>query len=179
MIAGFFPRGTRRGAYDQNNLSVYSKLGVTMKGACWFTRRCLSSSRRRLASTATCSSLVLHKTKGKSGQNQTEMLTNTGTTNTLRKILKNQKARCCKEEVVSEKFQLGEPIQRFPTCSSSSQALQRFYCLSHKLGDGSGHIVLPYVELEVADCFLLFNRGFPEGVPNGFTLVPVRDISST
>ncbi|KAJ8438791.1 hypothetical protein Cgig2_023825 [Carnegiea gigantea] len=63
----------RWGAYGQNNLSVYSKLGVTMKGAnkvlkctflaCWFTRRYLSSSQRRSVSAATCLGVVSRVSK--------------------------------------------------------------------------------------------------------------------
>ncbi|KAJ8441379.1 LOW QUALITY PROTEIN: hypothetical protein Cgig2_009087 [Carnegiea gigantea] len=121
---------------------------------------------------STSPSFPLHKIKGKSGHNQTERLTNTGAIDTLRKILKDQNARCSKEEVVCEKLQLREPIQRFPVTRLALpplRALHRFYWLSHKLGDGSGLIVLPYVELEVAGHFPLLSRGFPEGVPNSRT----------
>jgi len=116
--------------------------------ACWLMRRFLSSSdgawhrlplapewRPRSQRLSTSPSLALHKAKGKSGQNQTEKLTNIGTTNTLRKILKDQKARRGKEKVVSKKLQLREPIQRFLITRLALppfRPLHRFYCLSHK-----------------------------------------------
>ncbi|KAJ8445063.1 LOW QUALITY PROTEIN: hypothetical protein Cgig2_022583 [Carnegiea gigantea] len=95
---------------------------------------------------------------------------------------KESQARHGKEKVVSEKLQLGEPIQRFPVTRlalAPLRALHRFYCPSHKLRDGPGLIVLLYVELEVAGRFPPFSRGFSKTVPNGFTLVPVRNISPT
>ncbi|KAJ8432898.1 LOW QUALITY PROTEIN: hypothetical protein Cgig2_014485 [Carnegiea gigantea] len=118
-------------------------------------------------------SLALHKIKGKSGQNQTKKSTNIGTTNTLRKVLKDQKIHCGKEEVVSKKLQLREPIQRFPVIRLALLplgALHILYCLSHKLRDGPGLIVLSYVELEVTGLFSFLSHGFPEGVPKRFTL---------
>ncbi|KAJ8441090.1 LOW QUALITY PROTEIN: hypothetical protein Cgig2_000351 [Carnegiea gigantea] len=95
--------------------------------------------------------------KQKGSKNQTKRLTNTRATNTLRKILKDQKGHRSKEE----------PIQRFPLTKLAPpplRALQRFYYLSHKFGDGSGLIVLPYIELEVAGRLPLFSRGLPEGL---------------
>ncbi|KAJ8429209.1 hypothetical protein Cgig2_012337 [Carnegiea gigantea] len=60
---------------------------------------------------STSPSLALHKTKGKSDQNQIEKLTNIRMTNILRKILKDQKACRGKEEVVSKKFNLGSQFK--------------------------------------------------------------------
>ncbi|KAJ8438016.1 hypothetical protein Cgig2_029997 [Carnegiea gigantea] len=100
---------------------------------------------------STSPSLALHKIKGKSSQNQTEKLTNIGITNILRKILKDQKGRCGKEEVISKTLQVRELIQRFPITRLTLpplRALNIFYYLRHKLRDGPGLIVLPYVELE-------------------------------
>ncbi|KAJ8431188.1 hypothetical protein Cgig2_010220 [Carnegiea gigantea] len=131
---------------------------------------------------STSPSLALHKTKGKSGQNQARKLTNIGTTNTLRKILKDQKARRGKEEVVPKKFQLREPIQGFPIIRLALpllRTLHRFYHLSHKLGDGSGLIVLLYVELEITGPFSFLGRGLPKGVLNRLTLIPVRNVPLT
>ncbi|KAJ8422439.1 hypothetical protein Cgig2_019156 [Carnegiea gigantea] len=176
LMAGFFPRGTRGGAYGQNNLGSQGKEpNKVLKCAflaCWLTRCCLSSSRWCSAPAATCSkvaSLVSKtinlalaysaKTKGKSGQNQTEKMTNIGTTNTLRKILKDQKAHHSKEEVISKKLQLRELIQRFPITRLALpplRALHRFHRLSHKLGDGPGLIILPY------DIFLSLAMGSPK-----------------
>ncbi|KAJ8423579.1 LOW QUALITY PROTEIN: hypothetical protein Cgig2_002908 [Carnegiea gigantea] len=55
--------------------------------------------------------LALHKIKGKSGQNQMKRLTNTGVADVLRKILKDQKARCGKEEVVPKNFNLASQFK--------------------------------------------------------------------
>ncbi|KAJ8428286.1 hypothetical protein Cgig2_027418 [Carnegiea gigantea] len=161
---GFFPYGTTGGACSQNNSSVYPKQGVTMKGGKQGSRVYLLG-------------LLVHKVLSllfltalgfgchllrsgipsfKDRQNQTKRLTNIEATNTFRKILKDQKARRGKEE----------PIQRFPVTRLALpplRALHRFYSLSHKFGDGSGLIILPYVELEVADRLSLFICGFPEG----------------
>ncbi|KAJ8424932.1 LOW QUALITY PROTEIN: hypothetical protein Cgig2_027945 [Carnegiea gigantea] len=187
LIVGFFPRErapaakiTHQFTPNGHNQGADKVLEYTFL-ACWFTRHCLSSFRWRSASAATCSGLTspvsktinssllaLHKTKGKSGQNQTEKLTNTAAANTLRKILKDQKARYGKEE----------PIQRFPVTRLAlppPRALHRFYCLSHKFGDGSRPLMLPYIELEVAGHLSLFSRGLPEGL----TLALVRNISPT
>ncbi|KAJ8442699.1 LOW QUALITY PROTEIN: hypothetical protein Cgig2_001792 [Carnegiea gigantea] len=111
--------------------------------------------------------------KQKLGENQTERLTNIGTTNTLRKILKDQKTRRGQEE-------LGEPIQRFPIPRLTPlflRALHRFYCLGHKFWGRSGLIVLPNVELEIRGYLPLFNCGFPKGISDRLTLVLVRNIS--
>ena len=94
----------------------------------------------------------------------------------------DQKARHDKEEVVSKKLQFGEPSQRFPVTRLALppvRALHRFYCLSHKIGNGLGLIILTYVEFEVVVRFSLLIRGFPERVPNGFTLIPFRNIYLT
>ncbi|KAJ8429993.1 hypothetical protein Cgig2_033918 [Carnegiea gigantea] len=174
LTAGFFQCGTRWGAYGQNNLvRLLQTRDHEERGR---VRHCLSSSRRRSASAVTCSgvasrsqrqstspSLALHKTKGKSGQSQTEKLTNIGMTNSLRKILKDQKAHCDKEKVVPKKFQLRE----FPITGLTLpllRALHRFYRLSHKLGDGLGLIVFSYVELEITGHFSFLGRGLPKGL---------------
>ncbi|KAJ8427573.1 LOW QUALITY PROTEIN: hypothetical protein Cgig2_021718 [Carnegiea gigantea] len=199
LIAGFFLCGTGGGACGQNNLLVYSKLEVTMKGGkqgskVYFLSLLGTASplpdgtRHRLPLAqewhpwsqrpSTSPSLALHKTKGKSGQNQTERLTNIRTTNTLRKILKDQKAHLGKEEVVSEKFQLGEPIQRFPVTRLAPpplRALHRFYCMSHKLGDEPRLIVMLYVELEAI--FLFSAMGPPKGVLTGLLSFQSRTFS--
>ncbi|KAJ8433388.1 hypothetical protein Cgig2_019178 [Carnegiea gigantea] len=189
LIAGFFLCGTRESAYSQNNVSVYSKLGVMTKGGKQGSKTYLLGLLVRKAppllfltvldigSHLLRSGVSGHKDhprprlrcikqKGKSGQNQTKRLTNTGTTDTLRKILKDQKARRGKEEVVSEKLQPGEPIQRFPITRLTLpplRTLHRFYCLSHKLGDAPGLIVLPYVELEVVGRLPLLSCGCKKG----------------
>ncbi|KAJ8451340.1 LOW QUALITY PROTEIN: hypothetical protein Cgig2_014112 [Carnegiea gigantea] len=193
-MVGFFPRSTKGGAYGQNNL-ITPNLGSREKGvnkvlkctflACWLTRCCLSSSRRRSASAATRSGVASPVSKTvnlalacSSGQNQTEKLTNIGTTNTLRKILKDQKPHRSKEEVFSKKLQLREPIQRFPITRLALpplRALHKFYRLSHKLGDGSRLIVLPYVELEITGRFSFLSCRLPKGVSNRLTLIPVMN----
>ncbi|KAJ8433873.1 hypothetical protein Cgig2_021256 [Carnegiea gigantea] len=102
----------------------------------FFSREWRSGSQRP----STSPSLTLHKIKGKSDQNRIEKLTNIGTINTLRKILKDQKACCGKEEVVSKTLQLREPIQRFPITRLALpplRALHIFYCLSHKVEVGA------------------------------------------
>ncbi|KAJ8433059.1 hypothetical protein Cgig2_020626 [Carnegiea gigantea] len=131
--------------------------------AYWLTRHCLSSSRRRSASAATCS--------GVASPNQRRKLTNVGTTGTLGKILKDQKMCRGKKEI---------PIQKLPVTGlvlPPLGALHGLYCLSHKLGDGPRLIVLPYVKLEIAGHSSLFSRRLPKGVPHMSTLVPVRNIS--
>ncbi|KAJ8438937.1 hypothetical protein Cgig2_012832 [Carnegiea gigantea] len=110
-------------------------------------------------------SLAQHKTKGKSGQNQTEKLTNIGTTNTLRKIPKDQKAHRSKEEVIPKKLQLREPIQRFSITRLALpliRALHGFCCLSHKLGDGPELIILSCVELEITSRFFFPRAWAPQ-----------------
>ncbi|KAJ8445590.1 LOW QUALITY PROTEIN: hypothetical protein Cgig2_018531 [Carnegiea gigantea] len=78
-----------------------------------------------------------------------------------------------KDQVVPKKLQLRESIQGFPIARLALpllRALHRFYCLSHKLGDGPGLIVPPYVELEITGRFSFLSRGLPKGIPNRLTL---------
>ncbi|KAJ8434212.1 hypothetical protein Cgig2_015701 [Carnegiea gigantea] len=82
---------------------------------------------------------------------------------------KGSQARRGEEEVVSKKLQLREPIERFTITRLTLpplRALHRFYCLSHKLRDGSGLILLPYVELEVTR-LLSSTVGSPKGFLTG------------
>ncbi|KAJ8431709.1 LOW QUALITY PROTEIN: hypothetical protein Cgig2_005216 [Carnegiea gigantea] len=125
---------------------------------------------------STLPALALHKIKGKPAPNK--KLTSIGTTNILRKILKDQKARRDKEEVVSKKHQFREPIQRLPITGFSFPplgALHGLNCLSHKLRDGSRLIIHPYIELEVTGHFSFFSRRLHKGGPHRLTLVLVRD----
>ncbi|KAJ8420105.1 LOW QUALITY PROTEIN: hypothetical protein Cgig2_011975 [Carnegiea gigantea] len=118
--------------------------------------------------------------KQKGSQNQRRKLTNVGMTSTLGKVLKDQKTRRGKKEIVRKKLQLREPIQRFLIIRLALlplRALHRLYGLSHKLGDRSRLIILPYAELEVASNLSFLYHGFPKGVPNRLTLVPIRNIS--
>ncbi|KAJ8423820.1 LOW QUALITY PROTEIN: hypothetical protein Cgig2_017383 [Carnegiea gigantea] len=135
LMVGFFSRGIRRGAYGQNNLvrllqirdhrergriRVYL-LGLLINEAlpllfptvlgvgCHLFRSSIPGLKDRQPHPR----LLCIKQKG--SQYQAETLTNIGTTNTLRKILKDQKARRGKEEVVPKKLQLREPIQGFPS----------------------------------------------------------------
>jgi len=97
-------------------------------------------------------------------------------------LIKDQKARRGKKEIVRKKLQLGEPIQRLPVIELTLpplEALHGLYYLSHKLGDGPRLIVLPYVKLEVTGRPSLFSRGLSRSVPYMFTLVPVRNVSPT
>ncbi|KAJ8429571.1 LOW QUALITY PROTEIN: hypothetical protein Cgig2_023777 [Carnegiea gigantea] len=96
-----------------------------------------------------------------------------GTTNTLGKILKDQKACRGKKEIIRKKLQLREPIQRLPITGLALpplRALHGLYYLSHKLGDGSRLITLLYIKLEVTGRPSLFSRGLPKGVPHMFIL---------
>ncbi|KAJ8423210.1 LOW QUALITY PROTEIN: hypothetical protein Cgig2_006763 [Carnegiea gigantea] len=106
-------------------------------------------------------------------QNQAGKLTNIGMTNTLRKILKDQKACHGKEEGLIQGF----PITRLTL--PLLRALHRFYRLSYKLRDGLGLIILPYVELEITGHFSFLGRGLPKGVPDKLILIPVRNVSPT
>ncbi|KAJ8448913.1 LOW QUALITY PROTEIN: hypothetical protein Cgig2_030769 [Carnegiea gigantea] len=120
--------------------------------------------------------------KQKGSQNQRRELTNVGTTSTVGKVLKDQKTRCGKKEIIRKNLQLREPIQRFPATRLALpplRALHGLYGLSHKLRDRPRLIILPYVELEVAACLSLLDCGLPKGVPNRLTLVPVRNVSLT
>ncbi|KAJ8423699.1 hypothetical protein Cgig2_003383 [Carnegiea gigantea] len=193
LMAGFFPRGTRGGACGQNNL--VRLLQTRDHGERGRIRHCLFSSdgaRRQLPLVlewhprsqrpSISPSLALYKTKGKSSQNQAEKLTNIGATNSLRKILKDQKAHRNKEEVIPKKLQLREPIQRFPITRlalSLLGALHRFYHFNHKLGDGPGLIVLLYIKLEITGYFSFLSHGLLKGVPDRLTLVLVRNIPLT
>ncbi|KAJ8449181.1 hypothetical protein Cgig2_027183 [Carnegiea gigantea] len=113
-------------------------------------------------------SLTLHKIKGKFDQNQIEKLTNIGMTNTLRKILKDQKARRDNEKFSITRLAL-PPLR----------ALHKLYRLSHKLRDGLGLIVLPYVESEITGRFSFLGCGLPKRVPNRLTLILIRNVSTT
>ncbi|KAJ8432237.1 LOW QUALITY PROTEIN: hypothetical protein Cgig2_007638 [Carnegiea gigantea] len=166
-------------------LSEYSKPWITRKGANKVLNynflACVASalpdgaqhrlplapeSHPRSQRPSTSPSLVLYKIKGKSEPNK--KLTSIGTTNTIRKILNDQKARRGKEEVVSKKLQRRELIQRFSITRLTVpplRALHEFYCLSHKLGDGPRLIVLPYVELEVTGP-VVSPKGFLTGSPS-------------
>ncbi|KAJ8444600.1 LOW QUALITY PROTEIN: hypothetical protein Cgig2_023663 [Carnegiea gigantea] len=125
LIVGFFPRVTRGGGFSRNNSSVYPKQKVTMKGANKSIPSRLADSqgavsplpddaqpwlpptqewRPKSQRLSTSPSLALHKTKEKSGHNQTKKMANTRAANTLGKILKDQEAHRGKEEVVPEKL---------------------------------------------------------------------------
>ncbi|KAJ8425914.1 LOW QUALITY PROTEIN: hypothetical protein Cgig2_033855 [Carnegiea gigantea] len=113
LIVGFFLRGARGGACSQNSLSVYPKLGVMMKGGKQGSKLIgllVHKALPLLFPTALGPGSHLPRSgipglkdyqphphllciKQKGSKNQTERLTNTGTTNTLRKIFKDQKAR--------------------------------------------------------------------------------------
>ncbi|KAJ8435715.1 LOW QUALITY PROTEIN: hypothetical protein Cgig2_002672 [Carnegiea gigantea] len=115
-------------------------------------------------------------------QNQRRKLTNVGTTSTLGKVLKEQKTCHSKKEIARRKLQLWEPIQRFSVTRLALHPLGAFhglYCVSYKLRDGPGLIVLQYVELEVTGLPSFFSRGLPKGVHHSFALIPVRNISLT
>ncbi|KAJ8435717.1 hypothetical protein Cgig2_002674 [Carnegiea gigantea] len=138
--------------------------------------------RPQLQRLSTSPSLALHNIKRKLGQNHRRKLTNTGMTSTLGKVLKDQKTCRGKKEIVRKKLQLWEPIQRFPITRLALPPLGAFhqlYCLSHKLGDGPGIIILPYVELEVTSHPSFFSHGLPKGIPHRFTLVSVRSVFPT
>ncbi|KAJ8441263.1 hypothetical protein Cgig2_013678 [Carnegiea gigantea] len=83
-----------------------------------------------------------------------------GTTNTLGKILKDQKAGRGEKEIVRKKLQLKHPVNRLALPSLG--ALHGLNCLSHKLGDGPRPFVLTYVKLEVTGHLSLFSRGLPK-----------------
>ncbi|KAJ8426092.1 LOW QUALITY PROTEIN: hypothetical protein Cgig2_006573 [Carnegiea gigantea] len=124
--------------------------------ACWVTRRCLSSSHREVRSAPNIEVISIR------------------TTNTLGKILKDQKGGCGEKEIVCKKLQLRLPITGLALPHLG--ALHRLNCLSHKLGDGPRLIVLPYVKLEVTGRLYLLSCGLPKWVPHRFTLVPVRNV---
>ena len=57
--------------------------------------------------------------------------------------------------------------------------LHRFHRLSHKLVDGPGLIILPYVQLQIVGRLSFLSCGLPKEVPNGLNFVPVRKVSLT
>ncbi|KAJ8438963.1 LOW QUALITY PROTEIN: hypothetical protein Cgig2_018874 [Carnegiea gigantea] len=128
--------------------------------ACWVTRRCLFSSRRRSTSPATwwspqsrrpstLPSLALYKAKGKSAPN-TKVIS-IGTTNTFGKIFKDQRAGRGEKEIIRKKLQLRQLIQKLSVARLALPplgALHGLNCLSHKLGDGPRPVALTYVKLE-------------------------------
>ncbi|KAJ8434596.1 LOW QUALITY PROTEIN: hypothetical protein Cgig2_025022 [Carnegiea gigantea] len=90
-----------------------------------------------------------------------------GTTNTLGKILKDQKAGRGEKEIIHKKLQLKLPVTRLAL--SSLRGLHRLNSLSHKLRDGLKPVVLIYVKLEVTSCLSLLSRslnGFLIGLPS-------------
>ncbi|KAJ8422450.1 hypothetical protein Cgig2_002964 [Carnegiea gigantea] len=92
----------------------------------------------------------------------------------LEKFLRSKRPTAARKKLFPRKLQLREPIQSFPVTRlvlPPLRALHRFYCLSYKLRHRPGLIVLPYLELEVTSHFSFLIHGFPEGVPNRFTLV--------
>ncbi|KAJ8425382.1 LOW QUALITY PROTEIN: hypothetical protein Cgig2_011766 [Carnegiea gigantea] len=112
---------------------------------------------------STLPSLALYEIEGKSAPNI--KVISTGTTNTLGKNLKDQKAGRSEKEIIHKKLQLRLPVTRltFPPLG----ALHRLNCLSHKLGDGPGPVVLTYVKLEVTGRFSLLSCGLPKGFLTG------------
>ncbi|KAJ8421147.1 hypothetical protein Cgig2_027445 [Carnegiea gigantea] len=107
--------------------------------------------------------LAVHKTKKKLCQNQTKKPINTGAANTLRKTLK-------------------KPVQRLPVAKLAFPPFRpshRIYRLPHELGDRSRLFILPDVIVEVAGHLPLLSRWLPKGVPDGFALIPIRNVSLT
>ncbi|KAJ8441280.1 LOW QUALITY PROTEIN: hypothetical protein Cgig2_013695 [Carnegiea gigantea] len=182
-MAGFFSRGTRGAPAVKITYSDYFKPGITRKGAnkalpllfpmtlgvgCHLFRSGVPG----LKDCEPRPRLFCIKQKGI--QNQAEKLTSIETTNTLKKIVKDQKACRGKEEVVPKELQLREPIQGFPITRLALpllKALYIFYRLSHKLRDGSELIILPYIELEITGRFSSLGRGLLKGIPNTLTLI--------
>ncbi|KAJ8425394.1 LOW QUALITY PROTEIN: hypothetical protein Cgig2_021783 [Carnegiea gigantea] len=163
-MAGFFPCRTRD-ACGKNNLvskilrSPERKTNKVIDYtflAGWVTRRCLSSSRRRSASAATCSGVA-------SPSVPNIKVISIGTTNTLGKTLKDQKAGLGEKKIFRKKLQLRLPVTRLSL--SPIGALHRLNCLSYKLGDGPRPVVLTYVKLEVTGHLSLLSRS-----PNGFLI---------
>ncbi|KAJ8436971.1 hypothetical protein Cgig2_012258 [Carnegiea gigantea] len=104
--------------------------------ACWVTRCCLPSSRRRSALAATCSevaflvSMIVNLALACSSAPNIKIIS-IGTTNTYRIILKDQKADCGEKEIVRKKLQLREPEAPYHwTSSSSSQGPSRTQLMS-------------------------------------------------
>ncbi|KAJ8421436.1 hypothetical protein Cgig2_029969 [Carnegiea gigantea] len=181
LFVSFFSRSTRGGSYSQNHFSVYPKLEVTMKGAnkalectflaCWFTRCCLSSSRQQSALAATCLGVAFPGLKDyqphprllyiKQKESQEQPIP-------LEKFLRIKRPATVRKKSFLKNFNLGSQFKGSLSLNlllllSGPSPIQ---LLEHKLGDGSGLIILPYVELEVTGRLPLFSRGFPEGVPN-------------
>ncbi|KAJ8446501.1 LOW QUALITY PROTEIN: hypothetical protein Cgig2_027463 [Carnegiea gigantea] len=78
------------------------------------------------------------------------------------KFLRIKRPDAAKKKSFSKNFNLGSQFKR---SMPLNLALHRFYCLSHKLGDRSGLIILPYVELEAI--FLSSAVGSPKGFLTG------------
>ncbi|KAJ8437662.1 LOW QUALITY PROTEIN: hypothetical protein Cgig2_028600 [Carnegiea gigantea] len=92
LTEGFFLRGTREGACGQNNLvRLLQTRSLYLLAQKWHPRSQRPS---------TSPSLALHKIKGK-----------LGTTNTLRKILKDQKARRARKKSFPKNFNLGSQFK--------------------------------------------------------------------
>ncbi|KAJ8440094.1 hypothetical protein Cgig2_025293 [Carnegiea gigantea] len=81
-------------------------------------------------------------------------------TNTLRKILKDQKAGRGEKEIVRKKLQLRLPVTKLAL--PPLRALHGLNCLSHKLRDGPRPLVLTYVKLEVTGRLSLVSRRLPK-----------------
>ncbi|KAJ8452456.1 LOW QUALITY PROTEIN: hypothetical protein Cgig2_000045 [Carnegiea gigantea] len=175
LIVGFFPHGTRGGTCSQNNSSVYPKLRVTMKGGKQGSRVYLLGLLFHKALSLlfpTTLGLGCHLLRNgvpslKDRQPRPRLLCiKKGSQEQpipLEKFLRIRRPAAARKKSFSKNFNLGSQFK-------GSLALQRFYCLSHKFGDESGPIGLPCVELKVAGCLPLFNRGqehFPNLTPSG------------
>ncbi|KAJ8431369.1 LOW QUALITY PROTEIN: hypothetical protein Cgig2_002950 [Carnegiea gigantea] len=158
LMTGFFPRVTGGTAFPLL-AGAQHRLSLVLE---WHP-----SSRRP----STLPSFALHETKGKSVNIKVISI---GMTNTLGKILKDQKAGCGEKEIVAN-----SKAPYHQTCSSSSRGPSQTNCLSYKLGDGSRPVVLTYVKLEVMGHLSLLSHGLPKWVPHRFTLIPVRNVFPT
>ncbi|KAJ8435868.1 hypothetical protein Cgig2_028576 [Carnegiea gigantea] len=95
--------------------------------------------------------------------------TKAGTSGTLRKNFKNEKAHCAQKEIVFKKLQLREPVQRLLIARLTLLLLRpfhRLYHLHYKLGDRSRLLILLDEVMKVASRFLLFISWCPKGIPN-------------
>ncbi|KAJ8446513.1 hypothetical protein Cgig2_027475 [Carnegiea gigantea] len=145
----------------------------------------LTGARRRLRLVLECHArsqrlstlplLDLHKNKMKVRSAPNIKVISIGTTNTLGKILKDQKSGHGEKEIIRKKLQLRLPVTRLAL--PPLRALHGLNCLCHKLGDGPTLGVFTYVKLEVAGHLSLLSCRLPKQVPHRFTLVPVRNIS--
>ncbi|KAJ8420398.1 LOW QUALITY PROTEIN: hypothetical protein Cgig2_013885 [Carnegiea gigantea] len=84
-----------------------------------------------------------------------------------------------RKKSLAKNFSLGSQFNGSRLAFSLLGPLHRLNRLSHEPRDGPRPIVFANIEHKVTGSLSFLSRGFPEGVPNRFPLIPIRNIALT